>query len=284
MGGDLGSWGSKQRQHYKMKNVGQGLGYMKYPGCSIVPNGAIVRMKFAFHTGALTVPAANGAATATGAGWVTNVWRGNSVYDCDVTGTGGGAANAYEFANSGTSFGIYYSGSLCTGSKVSIDAFGVSAGALATTGVPRDGTQTGFDTFSSWRGYLIPCAGQPSAYTTQQDIGTSSGSGAWQKCEIMPYTQRRVIWPNPYGQIAPFSHIRYNYYMSTKKMLRAETPKQLAQNLGGSTLPAQQWYWHLCVDNHGATAGTLYFDIEIVYFCIFFDRKMIDGATESVAA
>jgi len=276
MGGSVAEWGSKQRQHYKMKNVGQSLGYVKYPQYSVAPNGAIVRMKYSLHNGTLSVSAASGLTTATGAGWGQQVWTGNSVYDCNYTDTGA-VQNAYEFSSS-TGFTYYYSGIIVTGSKISIDAFSTSSAALPTSGDPRaPAGNAGFDLFTGLISYLIPCAGQPGSSYDPQDIGITASSGAWQKCEIMPYMQRRLMFPNTNGQIAPFSHIRYNNYMSTDKMLRAETPKQLAQNINGSNNPYQRWFWHWGVDNHCTSAATVYYDTEIIYYGILFDRKMNAG-------
>jgi len=163
-----------------------------------------------------------------------NVYRGNSLFDPDVTGSGG---QPYLFDQWAVLYGLYT----------------VSGSAIEVTSMMNGGPG------STQRHGVTPATTSTAFGTTDQELA-----------EERPYT--KAVTPHAVGGAANAavgnSHIKH--YMGTAKInglpkRNVDTDPNLSSLV--STNPATQWYWHVWNYVPGGETQSLYQIVKITYYC-----------------
>lgn len=184
--------------------------------------------------------------TSTGGAVTSNVFRANSVFDPDATGTGTQAylsqwwLKASTLATSGGGYNKYR----VLGSKFSL----------------RCSIQPGAATASNVTVAVLPTT-NPTAYGTTHQDDVMAG----------PYVKYRVLGGNTNGTAIKHYMSTAKVYGDTKQSIKDEDNYQAVYN--GN--PTNQWYWHLYMwsTDQQVTSNPLLCDVAIEYYCILSDRN-----------
>jgi len=162
-----------------------------------------------------------------------NVYRGNSIFDPDLTGTGG---QPFLFDQWATLYGLY----TVSGSSIEV----VSMNNAGTAATQRHG--------------ITPTTTSTVFGTTDQELA-----------EERPYS--RVVTPIAGGDAgAVTGSTRNKHYMGTAKInglpkRNVDTDPNLSSLV--STNPTTQWYWHVWNYVPGGETQSLYQIVKITYYC-----------------
>jgi hypothetical protein len=167
-----------------------------------------------------------------------NIYRGNSVFDPDLTGTGGQPLGFDQWT-------AFYGSYTVLGSSIEVESM-------------CNGT-----TVTNCRVGVFPSLFSTSLGTTDQE-----------KAEEQPYCQSRSLQMGNVG----IGQGRLKAYMSTNKIWGVVRPAvQIEDGYSAlvSANPSDSWFWHVFNYVPGATTQSLMQNVILTYFVVFESRTML---------
>ena len=188
-----------------------------------IPVSRYIKFKFASAAYELTPPG-------TGVFIATHVFRGNSLYDPDVTGIG---VQPYGYDQLTGAGGVGIFSHYCVySSKIRIHI------------VPSSTSITGL------KFHVIPSRNSTLSSTDPADL------------RQMPYC-KTICWSGGDGS----KKTNISNYCSSRRMYSTMTPENETFTAAYNANPYSQWYWHVILDEQTLMGTTkVYFDVEIIYY------------------
>lgn len=166
-----------------------------------------------------------------------NVYRGNSLFDPDLTGTGGQPLGFDQWS-------AFYGSYTVLGSSIDVSS-------QMNSGPPQQA-----------KVILVPT-----------NLSTAFGAGEQERAEESPYAKSQDIVMGAAG----VGQGRIKSYMSTAKMEGVVRPAvQIADSFSALTTanPTAPWFWHVCNYTTGGQQSLIQ-QVVITYYCVFEGRMQL---------